>query len=169
MRIINTNVTTHLYTKQNVEASFNFTVVNLSMSNRITKSLFQTESTMSKGDFISPSQLELLKFTTPSSSRRGGELSTRSRHLRSTSIGGCPNCKELEQQLQVERTARRKAALNASEAHEKCVDLGVALKKMGNILYKATEELRNLEENIEAMIESTPTEGKNTSEIITID
>ena len=169
MRIINTNVRTHLYTKQSVEASFNFGVVNFSMSNRITKSLFQTESTMSDGDFTSPSQLEWLKFTTPLSSRRGGELSSRSRHLRSASIGGCTNCKELEQQLQAERTACRKAAINASKAHEKCVDLGATLNKMANILYKATEKLRSLEENIEAVIESTPTKGKNTLEIIIID
>ena len=124
---------------------------------------------MSDADYISPSQLELLKFNTPSSSTRRGDLSNRSRRLRSASIGGCPNCKELEQQLQAERTARRMSALNASEAHEKCLDLGAALNKMGNILYKATEELRSLEDNIEATIDSTPTEGKNAPEIITID
>ena len=61
------------------------------------------------------------------------------------------------------------SALNASEAHEKCLDLGATLNKMGNILYKATEELRSLEDNIEATIDSTPTEGKNAPEIITID
>ena len=69
----------------------------------------------------------------------------------------------------MERTTRHKAALNASEAHEKCVDLGATLNKMGNILFKATEELHSLEDNIKAMIQSTPTEGENASEIITID
>ena len=59
--------------------------------------------------------------------------------------------------------------MNASEAHERYVYLGAALNKIGNILYKATEELRILEENIEAVTESTPTEGKHAPEIITID
>ena len=75
---------------------------------------------MSDGGLISLSQLELLKFTTPTSSRQGGDLSSRSHRLRFASIGGYTNCKELEQQLQAERTAHRKAAMNAFEAHEKC-------------------------------------------------
>ena len=47
--------------------------------------------------------------------------------------------------------------------------MGAALNKMGNILYKAAEELHSLEKNIEAVIESTPMKGKNAPEIIIID
>ena len=86
------------------------------MNTRITKALFPSKSTMSESDMISPSQLKLFKFTTPTSSKRGGEQSTRSRRPRSAYVGGCVNCKKLEKLFQTERKACHNAAMNAAEA-----------------------------------------------------
>ena len=124
---------------------------------------------MSEGDILSPSQLELLNFTTPTSAKQVGEQSNRSRRLRSANVGGCDNYKELEKLLQTERNARRSATMNAVEAHEKCLDLGAAISKIEHNLYQATEELRRIEEFIYAATEQSDVEQNKGPEIITID
>ena len=53
----------------------------------------------------------------------------------------------------MERNARRNTAMNAAEAHERCVDLEAALSKIENNLYQATEEFRRIEGYIEAVTE----------------
>ena len=139
------------------------------MNKRLSKSLFHSEETMSETDILSPSQLELLKFATPTSATRIGEHSGRSRRLRSASIAGCRNCKELEMLLEGERHARRSAAINAAEAREKCLDLGAAISKIEHNLYQASEELRRIEEFIDAATEQLDVERSKGPEIITID
>ena len=124
---------------------------------------------MSESDILSPSQLELLNFTIPTLAKRVGERSSRSRRLRSASVGGCGNCKELEKLLQTELNARRSAAMNASEAHERCLDLGATISKIEHNLYQATEELRRIEEFIDTTTEQTDVEYSKGPKIITID
>ena len=45
----------------------------------------------------------------------------------------------------MERNACRNAAVNAAEAHERCVDLKAVLNKIENNLYQAIEEFWRIE------------------------
>ena len=61
------------------------------MNRCINKALFPLEDKMFENGMISPTQLELMSFAILSSAKRSGGQSTRSRRLRSGSLGGCPN------------------------------------------------------------------------------
>ena len=69
----------------------------------------------------------------------------------------------------MERNAYCNTAMNAAEAHERCVDLGVAISKIENNLYQATEWLRHIEGYIEAAIKHSEMDRSNVPKIIMID
>ena len=88
------------------------------MNRCINKALFPLEDKMSKNWLISPTQLELMTFATPSSTKRYGGQSTRSRRLRLGSLGAYPNYVALEGLLHTKHNKRRHTAINVAEARE---------------------------------------------------
>ena len=88
----------------------------------------------SEHGLISSTQLESMSFPTPSSTKKSGGQSMRSRWLRSGSLGGYPNCVALEGLLHTKRNDHCHVTMNATEAWERCLDLGVALNKIANNL-----------------------------------
>ena len=104
------------------------------MNRCINKALFPLEDKMFENGLISPTQLELMSFAIPSSVKRSGGQSTRSRRLRLGSLGGCPNSMALEGLLHIEGNEHCYTVMNATKAQEQCINLEVMLNKIVNNL-----------------------------------